>query len=120
MDSHKYTRLPVRKLRPKRVMICDADCVQHAFLFDPHYALSTSHWQELKTDGSCRLVMIEALGSPASSLNISGGNAVSKSLIGTLIKFPGPVHCADQLLCIAGFFQVNVPESASETRVSDL
>ena len=47
-------------------------------------------------------------------------NAVFKSLIGTLIKCPGPGHCADPLFCKAGFFQVIVPESNTQTPASEL
>ena len=47
-------------------------------------------------------------------------NAVVKSLIGTLIKCPGPGHCADPLFCRAGLVQVTVPESSTQTTASEL
>jgi len=108
MDFHTYMRFTVRKPRPKNVQISDADRVEHVFLFDSHYALSASHWQELQTIGCCRLVVMEALRCPPPSLNNGEDNAVFKSLIGTLIKCPGAGRCADPLFCSAGFFQVNV------------
>ena len=63
---------------------------------------------------------MEALRCPPPSLNNGEDNAVFKSLIGTLIKCPGPGHCANPLLCRAGFFQVDVPESTTPTPPSEL
>ena len=63
---------------------------------------------------------MEALKCPLPSLNNGEDNAVFKSLIGTLIKCPGPGHCADPLFCKAGFFQVTVPESSNQTLASEL
>ena len=120
MDFHTYIRFTARKPRPKHGKVCDGDRVEHVFLFDSHYALAASHWQEMKTDGRCTLVVMEALRCPQPSLNNGEDNAVFKSLIGPLIKCPGPGHCADPLFCRAGFFQVNVPESAIKTPASEL
>ena len=63
---------------------------------------------------------MEALKCPLPSLNNGEDNAVFKSLIGTLIKCPGPGHCADPLFCKAGFFQVTVPDSSKQTLPSEL
>ena len=119
-DFHTYIRFTFRKPRRKETKICDADRVEHVFLFEAHYALAASHWQQLVTDGVARLVVMEALKCPAPSLNNGEDNAVFKSLVGSLIKCPGPGHCADPLLCKAGFFQVTVPESSTQTPASDL
>ena len=94
--------------------------MEHAFLFDSHYALADSYWQVLQTDGVAKLTVMEALRCPPPSLNNGEDNAVFKSLIGTLIKCPGPSHCANPLLCRAGFFQVDVPESTAPTPPSEL
>ena len=115
MDFHTYMRFTVRRLRPKEQKVCDVDRAQHCFFFDEHYALSTSHWQQLITDGHSKLVVMEALKCSLPTLNNGEDNAVFKSLIGTLIKCPGKGHCADPLLCKAGFFQVTVPESQTPT-----
>lgn len=72
------------------------------------------------TDGNARLVVMEALKCPLPSLNNGEDNAVFKSLIGTLIKCPGPGHCADPLFCKAGFFQVTVPQSSKQTEETEL
>ncbi len=84
------------------------------------YALAASHWQQLVTDGHAKLVVMEALKCPLPSLNNGEDNAVFKSLLGTLLKCPGPGHCADPLFCRAGFFQVTVPESSTQTTTSEL
>jgi len=63
---------------------------------------------------------MEALKCPLPSLNNGEDNAVFKSLIGTLIKCPGPGHCADPLFCKAGFFQVTIPDSSKQTPASEL
>ena len=97
MDFHTYMRFTVRRPRPKNVKVMDSDRVEHVFQFDAHYALAASHWQELQTDGRKKLVMMEALRCPPSSLNNGEDNAVFKSLIGTLIKCPGPGQCANLL-----------------------
>ena len=120
MDFHTYIRFTVRKPRPKQLQIFDADRTEHVFLFDSHYALAASHWQHLDTHGRNKLVVMEALRCPQSSLNNGEDNAVFKSLIGTLIKCPGPGHCADPLFCKAGFFQVTVPESSTQAQASEL
>ena len=120
MDFHTYMRFTVRRPRPKDMKISDADRTEHVVLFDSHYALAASHWQHLDTQGRPKLVVMEALKCPPPNLNSGEDNAVFKSLIGTLIKCPGPGHCADPLVCKAGFFQVNVPESSTPTPASDL
>ena len=120
MDFHTYIRFTVRRPCPKEMKISDADRIEHVFLFEPHYALAASHWQLLVTEGVSKLVVMEALRCPPPSLNNGEDNAVFKSLIGTLIKCPGPGHCADPLLCKAGFFQVTVPKSTPQTPVSEL
>ena len=96
------------------------DRAEHCFLFDSHYALATSHWQQLVVEGKKFLVVMEALKCPVPVLNNGEDNAVSKSLIGTLIKCPGPGHCADPLISRARFFQVIVPESCTQTTASEL
>jgi hypothetical protein len=60
MDFHTYQRFTVRKPRPKELRICDADRVEHVFLFDSHYAFAASHWQQLVTEGLSKLVVMEA------------------------------------------------------------
>jgi len=96
------------------------DRTEHYFLFDSHYALAKTHWQQVATDGHAKLVVMEALKCPLPNANNGEDNAVFKSLIGTLIKCPGPGHCADPLMCKAGFFQVTVPESSKQTDESEL
>ena len=63
---------------------------------------------------------MEALRCPLPNVNNGEDNALFKSLIGTLLKCPGPGHCADPLICKAGFFQVTVPESSTQTHESEL
>ena len=113
-------RFTVRKSRPKHHKVSGVDRAEHCFLFDSHYALAASHWQQLVTEGHAKLVVMEALKCPLPSLNNGEDNAVFKSLIGTLIKCPGPGHCADPLFCKAGFFQVTVPDSINQTPASEL
>ena len=120
MDFHTYMRFTIRKPRAKDHKVTDVDRAEHCFLFDSHYALAASHWQQLVTEGHAKLVVMEALRCPLPSLNNGEDNAVFKSLFGTLIKCPGPGHCADPLFCKAGFFQVAVPESSSQTDASEL
>ncbi|MED5469906.1 MAG: hypothetical protein VX542_06520, partial [Cyanobacteriota bacterium] len=120
MDFHTYIRFTVRQPRPKDFKVSDADRAEHIILFDSHYALAASHWQQLVTEGHAKLVVMEALKCPLPSLNNGEDNAVFKSLLGTLIKCPGPGHCADPLFCKAGFFQVTVPESSAQTPASEL
>ena len=120
MDFHTYMRFTIRKPRAKDHKVTDVDRAEHCFLFDSHYALAASHWQHLVTDGHLKLVVMEALRCPLPSLNNGEDNAVFKSLFGTLIKCPGPGRCADPLFCKAGFFQVTVPESSSQTDASEL
>ena len=120
MDFHTYMRFTVRKPRPRHLKVSEVDQAEHCFLFDSHYALAASHWQQLVTDGHAKLIVMEALRCPLPSLNNGEDNAVFKSLIGTLIKCPGPGHCADPLCCRGGFFQVTVPVSSTQTPTSDL
>ena len=120
MDFYTYMRFTVRKPRPKNIQVFDVDRSEHCFLFDSHYALSASHWQQLITEGHAKLVVMEALKCPLPSLNNGEDNAVFKSLIGTLIKCPGPGHCANPLFCKKAFFQSTVPISSIETPASDL
>ena len=96
------------------------DRAEHCFLFDPHYALAKSHWQQVVTEGHSKLVVMEALRCPLPNVNNGEDNALFKSLIGTLLKCPGPGHCADPLICKAGFFQVTVAESSKQTDASEL
>ena len=120
MDFHTYIHFTLRKPRPKVHKVSDVDRTEHCFLFDAHYALAASHWQQLITEGHAKLVVMEALRCPLPGLNNGEDNAVFKSLIGTLIKCPGPGHCADPLLCKTGFFQVTVPESSTQTHTNEL
>ena len=120
MDFHTYIRFTLRKPRPKVHKVSDVDRTEHCFLFDAHYALAASHWQQLITEGHAKLVVMEALRCPLPGSNNGEDNAVFKSLIGTLIKRPGPGHCADPLLCKIGFFQVTVPESSTQTHTNEL
>ena len=120
MDFYTYMRFTIRKPRPKEHKVSDADRAEHCFLFDAHYALANSHWQQLVTEGHAKLVVMEALKCPLPSLNNGEDNAVFKSLIGTLIKCPGPGHCADPLFCKAGFFQDTVAQSSKQTDESEL
>jgi len=120
MDFHTYMRFTVRRPRPKQLKVSDVDRAEHSFLFDSHYALAASHWQQLVTEGHAKLVVMEALKCPLPNLNKGEDNAVFKSLIGTLIKCPGRGHCADPLFCKVGFFQVTVPVSSNQTPASDL
>jgi hypothetical protein len=120
VDFHTYMRFAVRRPRLNLLMATDADRAEHLFLFDAHYALADSHWQQLVTEGVSKLVVMEALRCPPPSLNNGEDNAAFKSLIGTLIRCPGPGHCADPLFCKPGFFQVTVTESAIKTHESEL
>ena len=120
MDFHTYIRFTVRRPRAKDLKVSEVDRAEHYFLFDSHYALAASHWQQLVTDGHAKLVVMEALKCPLPSLNNGEDNAVFKSLMGTLIKCPGPGHCADPRFCKAGFFQVTVPESSNQTPASEM
>ena len=86
MDFHTYIRFTVRKPRPKDHKVTDTDRAEHCFLFDSHYALAASHWQQLVTDGHAKLVVMEALKCPMPNVNNGEDNAVFKSLIGTLLK----------------------------------
>ena len=63
----------------------DTDRAEHCFLFDSHYALAASHWQQLVTDGHAKLVVMEALKCPMPNVNNGEDNAVFKSLIDTLL-----------------------------------
>ena len=51
LDFHTYIRFTVRKPRPKHHKVSDVERAEHCFLFDSHYALAASHWQQLATDG---------------------------------------------------------------------
>ena len=51
LDFHTYIRFTVRKSRPKHHKVSDVDRAEHCFLFDSHYALAASHWQQLATEG---------------------------------------------------------------------
>ena len=108
MDFHTYMRFTVRKARPRHLKVSDVDRAEHCFLFDSHYALAASHWQQLVTDGHAKLVVMEALKCPMPNVNNGEDNAVFKSLIGTLLKCSGQGHCADPLNCKTAFFQVTV------------
>ena len=55
LDFHTYIRYTLRKPRPNDLRITDADRVEHVFLFDSHYALAASHWQQLITQGQATL-----------------------------------------------------------------
>ena len=120
MDFHTYIRFTLRKPRPQVHKVSDVDRIEHCFLFDAHYALAASHWQQMITEGHAKLVVMEALRCPLPVLNNGEDNAVFKSLIGTLIKCPGPGHCADPLVCKAGFFQVTIPKSSIQTHTNEL
>ena len=120
VDFHTYMRFVERKPRSRTQKVTDVDRIEHCFLFDSHYALAGSYWQHWVTEGKSRLVVMEALKCPLPNLNKGEDNAVFKSLIGTLMKCPGPGRCADPLLCKAGFFQVTVPESSKQTDESEL
>ena len=87
------------------------DTQEHHILFDDHYELAKTTVQALKTQGDCTLAVLEALRCPPPNTNNGEDNAVFKSLIGTLIRCPGPGRCADPLMCSPGLFQVTVPES---------
>ena len=119
-DFHTYMRYVRRKPCSARMKVTDIERAEDIFLFDSHYALAKSHCQELKTDGQCTLVVLEALKCPSPAVNNGEDNAVFKSLLGTLIKCQGPGHCADPLFCRSGFFQVTVPESSLQTATDAL
>ena len=117
LGSEEFT---VRRPRPKDLKVSDADRAEQIFLFDSYYALAVPHWQLLITGGRAKLVVMEALKCSLPSLSNGEDNAVFKSLIGTLMRCPGPGHCADPLFCRAGFFQVTIPESSTQTSASEL
>ena len=98
MDFHTYMRFTVRKARPKTPRFSDTNRAEHVFMFDTHYALAASHWQELKTDGRKTLVMMEALRCPPASLNNGEDNAMYTSYDHFLVQCPGAGGCANPLI----------------------
>ena len=78
----------------------------HVFLFDEHYALAGSHWQTLGHNACKRsLPVLEALKCAPPTKANREDNAIYKSLIGALLRCPGPGCCADPLLFRQAFFQ---------------
>ena len=107
MDVHNYVRFIQREEKPRSEKAGSViDRGTHVFLFDKHYALAGSHWQTLGHT-SCKrsLPMLEALKCAPPTKANREDNAIYKSLIGTLLRCPGPGCCADPLLFRQAFFQ---------------
>ncbi len=48
-DLHTYVAHVLRKPRPVKARIADAQRVEHVFTFGDHYELAKSYWQQLPT-----------------------------------------------------------------------
>ena len=104
LDLHTYIAHVVRIPRPAAARVSDIQRFQDVFLFDDHYELARSHWQERQTRGFRSLPMLEALRCQPPDLNNGEDNAVYKTLFGTLLACPGKSRCSDPLLYRPAFF----------------
>ena len=85
LDLHTYIAHVVRSPRPAAARVSDIQRFQDVFLFDDHYELARSHWQELQTSGFHVLPMLEALRCQPPDLNNGECNAGYKTLSKTKI-----------------------------------
>ena len=113
LDLHTYVAHVLRKPRPVKARLADAQRSEHVFPFDDHYELAKSHWQQLPMHCRAVLPMLEALRCPTPDLNNGEDNTVYKSLVGTLIVCPGPNRCNDPLLFRPAFFPPTDPRTCS-------
>ena len=114
LDLHTYVAHVLRKARPVKARLADAQRVERVFAFDDHCELAKSHWQQLPTHRRTVLPMLEALRCPTPDLNNGEDNAVYKTLVGgTLIVCPGPSRCNDPLLFRPAFFPPTDPRTCS-------
>ena len=104
LDLHTYVAYVLRSPRPVNTRLADTQRIEHVFAFDDHYELAKSHWQQLKTQGSNTLPMLEALRCPPPDMNNGEDNAMYKTLMGTLLACPGHSRCNDPLLYRPAFF----------------
>ena len=113
LDLHTYVAHVLRKARPVKARLADAQRVEHVFAFDDHYELAKSPWQQLPMQRRTVLPMLEALRCPTPDLNNGEDYAVYKTLVGTLIVCPGPSRCNDPLLFRPAFFPPTDPRICS-------
>ena len=109
LDMHTYIAHVVRIPKPTKARLSDTQRFQDVFLFDDHYELANSHWQQLQTHGFHALPMLEALRCPPPDFNNGEDNAVYKSLFGTHLSCPGKSRCSDPLLYRPAFFASSEP-----------
>ena len=108
-DLHTYIAHVVRVPRRTEARISDIQRFGNVFLFDDHYALAKSHWQQLQTDGFRALPMLEALRCQPPDFNNGEDNAVYNTLFGTLLACPGKSRCSDPLVYRPAFFAPSEP-----------
>ncbi len=69
LDLRTYVAHILRKPRPVKARLADAQRVEHVFAFDDHYELAKSHWQQLPMHRRTVWPMLEALRCPPPDLN---------------------------------------------------
>ena len=79
LDLHTYVAHVVRIPRPTKARLSDTQRFQDVFLFDDHYELAKTHWQQLKTRGFHVLPMLEAIRCQPPDVNNNEHNAVFKT-----------------------------------------
>ena len=117
LDFHTYVRYVHREPLARNPRKQDADRKKPVFLFDSHYALAKEYMQELDTQGTCKVVVLEALKCPSPELNHGEDNAAFKSILGSLLKCPGRGECNNPLICRKYFFQCRHAKSDDEPSV---
>lgn len=117
LDFHTYVRYVHREPLARNPRKQDADRMKPVFLFDSHYALAKEYMQELDTQGTCKVVVLEALKCPSPELNHGEDNAAFKSILGSLLKCPGRGECNNPLICRKYFFQCRHAKSDDEPSV---
>ena len=105
MDIQTYAELIERVAKPVAgSRVSDKVLQQHVFAFDGHYKMSAGYIQVLRTGRDRRVARFNLPNCVRENVNEGEENAQFKAFHCSLLRCPGPGHCADPLMCASMLF----------------
>ena len=105
MDIQTYAELIERVAKPVAgSRLADKAVQQHVFPFDDHYKMSAGYIQLLRTGPERRIARFNLPNCVRENVNEGEENAQFKAFHCSLLRCPGPGHCADPLMCASMLF----------------
>ena len=106
MDIQTYAELVERMAKPVAgSKVAKKVLQQHLFAFDDHYKMSAGYIQVLRTGQERRIARFNLPNCVRENVNEGEENAQFKAFHCSLLRCPGPGHCADPLMCASMLFQ---------------